>query len=318
MVRRTVALFFALVAIIVLLYPAQAQSPPAWDGLASFWKLEEAEATRYDCMGDCCWGTNHLTDNNTVGRAVGQIGYAADFVAANGECLTSPDSPDLSAHGDFTIATWLRLTSKSEWETAIAKWAWTINRREYCLGIAADRFVFLTSADGSDDVDTVYADNLGSPALGQWYFVVVWYDAISGTNNIQVNNGEVDSGAARGVLDSDSIFSVGCAMLGSGPNMPWDGEVDAVGLWQRVLTAEEREYLWNDGNGREYPCCGIAATPIPATPTPDPFVITGTLSSGAPFWVERSFSYGQIGIALSVLGLVALGGVWFVREVVRR
>src|SRR5690606_5066683 len=83
---------------------------PGTTGLVSWWTLGETSGTRYDSHG-----TNHLTDNNTVGSALGKLGgISAQFVAANIESLSINDNASLSLNNtNFTIATWVKLSSKA-------------------------------------------------------------------------------------------------------------------------------------------------------------------------------------------------------------
>jgi hypothetical protein len=45
----------------------------------------------------------------------------------------------------------------------------------------------------------------------------------------------------------------------------WDGLIDEVGFWKRVLTSAERTELYNSGNGRDYAyitaAAGVSLTP---------------------------------------------------------
>ena len=73
-------------------------------GLVSWWKLDEESGTRADAVG-----TNHHTDNNTVGYASGKIGNAANFVAANSESLTLGIAGVIPfGTEDFSVSFWLK------------------------------------------------------------------------------------------------------------------------------------------------------------------------------------------------------------------
>ena len=79
------------------------------DGLVSCWDLDEASGTRYDA-----YGTNDLTDYNTVGQAAGVNGYAGSFISANSEYLAHSDNADLSTGNiDFTVMAWVYPTNIS-------------------------------------------------------------------------------------------------------------------------------------------------------------------------------------------------------------
>jgi hypothetical protein len=66
-------------------------------------------------------------------------------------------------------------------------------------------------SDGENpNVGTVYANALGTPATGTWYFVVGWHVSANNTLNIQVNNGTVNSVAwSAEVLSGSADFAIG-------------------------------------------------------------------------------------------------------------
>lgn len=218
---------------------------PGTTGLVSWWTLGESSGTRYDSH---TFG-NHLTDNNTVGSALGKLGgLSAKFVAANIESLSINDNASLSMNNtSFTIATWVKLSSKANHGDMVIKW--TDAAPEYALvyNNASDRFNFhagLNSSTGS----AVTANNLGSPSVGVWYFVVAWYDGTS--LNISINNGEPNSvGYTGGVADGSNSFRLGDRVSSQ---YPFDGSLDEVVIYKRVLTSAERTWLYNNGSGRTY------------------------------------------------------------------
>ncbi len=215
---------------------------PLLTSLVAFYKLDEASGTRSDSVS-----TNHLTDNNTVTQAAGKVGNAAQFTAANSESLSITDNAALSlgADSDFTIACWIYLDSKATHMHIIAKRN-AAAAIEYMLfyDTGADRFYFYITGTN------IAATTIGSPATATWYFVVMWHDKTANTVNIQVNNGTADSAAwAGGTSDGDAAFRIGAYDGGQ----YFNGRVDAVGFWSRVLTADERATLYNGGSGLEHP-----------------------------------------------------------------
>ncbi len=257
-----------------------ASAAPGWrplgilsTNLIAYWKLEEASGTRLDELSGCGGSGCDLSDNNTVTQAAGKQNNAALFTAANSEYLLKADHADLSAGNiDFSIGAWVYLASKGADRAIVSKYLATGNQREYMIlfSSGADRFRFQTSPDGTNVFSTT-ANALGSPALNTWYFVFAWHDAGADTLNIQVNNGTVDtlSSYTGGIVDGTADFMIGSYNVHT--SLFWDGRIDEVGIWKRTLTAAERGYLYNAGNGCTYNLTACDATPTPtSTPTDTP------------------------------------------------
>jgi len=85
--------------------------------LQSFWKLEEAQDTRFDSFD----GVN-LTDINTMGNIVGIRGQAALFVKGQSNLLFAADTATIQSASNFSISTWLYVNSTSQFpQTIVAK-----------------------------------------------------------------------------------------------------------------------------------------------------------------------------------------------------
>lgn len=232
----------------ILLSGASVPDSPLLTSLVAYWKLDESSGTRNDSHG-----VNHLTDNNTVTSVAGKINNAAEFTAANSESLSILDNAALSMGDiDFTIAAWIYITDKSTARVAVAKWNNSANKREYLLWYnnTNDRFTFSVSNDGTTSTNC-NADLLGSPATSTWYFVVAEHDSSANRIRIYVDNGAGNEITwSTGVLESDSTFRIGA---NSQNIQHWNGRIDEVGIWKRLLTSGERTQLYNNGSGTAYP-----------------------------------------------------------------
>jgi hypothetical protein len=215
--------------------------------LISYWELEESSGTRHDSHG-----TNHLTDNNTVTSARGKVGIAAQFARASSQSLTIDDNASLSVGDiDYTVAAWAYMTSTPTAHTKVAgkgtgsgSLVWGLQWR------AGGHFRFEACQATGLACANVVADSFGTTSLGTWYFIVAWHDATANTLNIQVNNGNVDSlSYLSGGYDDTGPFNIGGD---SAFGEFWDGLIDQVGFWKRVLTSSERTQLYNNGNGMSY------------------------------------------------------------------
>jgi hypothetical protein len=211
--------------------------------LQAFWELE--------ADGTDSYGANHLTNINSVTFATGKVGNAGDFERSSTQKFTLTDNTAVSVvlGEELTIAAWVWLESLSTTQHLVTKGA-SGSANEYILQSTNTRFRFLTfDTPGFIGTGSAVADTLGVPATGTWYFVVAWHDETADTDNIQINNGTIDSGASVGIGDGTGGFAVGGFTTGTDT---WDGLIDQVGLWKRVLTTDERTWLYNSGSGRSY------------------------------------------------------------------
>jgi len=216
-------------------------------GIVSYWKLDEVTGTRADSI---ITTGNNLTDINTVPGIPGKISNAAFFAEASVETLSRSNNPTIQT-GDisFTFAGWVNLTNGAFGgrKTIISKGVIFAGAEYFfCYNKGSDRFTFQVNASSE-----LTAISLGSPGFGEWHFFVVWHDSVADTINIQMDNGAVDSLAyAGGGIANSSEFRISSS---SDDARYHNGGVDEVGFWKRVLTADERTALWNDGDGLTYP-----------------------------------------------------------------
>jgi hypothetical protein len=221
------------------------ESSSLLDGLISWWSLDETSGVRADSHG-----SNDLADYNTVGSTIGKQNNAASFVAADIEYLGIADNADLSLNGtSFTVAAWVNLSSKSSHRDIVLKGYTSSNDYEYALiyNQTVDRFGFYVSPDGVTSYNVI-ANNSDAPSTNTWYFVVAWYDGSS--LNISVNNSSLDSiSYSAGVYKGSQPFRLGYR---GGYTYYLDGSLDEAFLYKRALTADERTWLYNGGQGRAY------------------------------------------------------------------
>ncbi len=218
------------------------------DNLVGVWCEAAAPETDESVNGET------LT-NNSVGTTTGKVGTAGTFT--NPQYLFHADDANLSTGDiDFTIAAWVWLTSKPAYSSIAGKVASDGSTIEYALiyRSSADQFEFDFNASNQKSA------TFGSTATGTWYWVCGWHDATANTVNITVNNGAVDSSADSGGVDRPSGFAVGRLGDYSGdPNAQWDGQLNQVAMWKRVLTSGERISLYNSGLGLAFASWGGGA-----------------------------------------------------------
>jgi hypothetical protein len=104
---------------------------------------------------------------------------------------------------------------------------------------AAPTFIIYNSTGGTANTATY-----GGAALttGVWYHIVGWHDSVANTVNITVDNGTVYS-TATAIAPSDSTSSFRLGARHTTAEAFFDGLIEDVRFYKRVLTAEERAVL---------------------------------------------------------------------------
>lgn len=221
--------------------------------LVSFWKLDEASGTRSDAFG-----SNDLTDNNTVGQGTGTV-YAncADFERSNTEYLSIADGSQSGLSPlptDFTISFWVKLESNP------SSTAFTIaSQDDYGTGTSTDRswnlsfnttpqnrFIFYVFGGASFTANT--ANSFGAPSTGTWYHICAGYDSVSQETFITVNDGTKDTVSHTiGLNNSTAPVSIGGRFNNTAidSGAVYDGLIEAFGFWGRVLSDAEITALAN-------------------------------------------------------------------------
>lgn len=251
-----------------------ADTQPLTRSLQAFWNFDDLDGSRVDAAN-----YHYLTPMGDVSSIDGKLGTATHF---NGGYLASPDYDSISGGTGraLTLAVWVRAGTLTTTEVIAHKIAADTSDMEYGLYFDATthKMKFSVSASGSAWTGTVEATSFGAGTTN-WDLYIGWYDPTAHTLNIQVNNGPVDT-----ISYSDGIRDGGASLyLGSlAGAAPFHGDLDAFGLWKRVLTSNERSTLYAGGAGREAPFApGQMGTQVPGyfDPNRPPFSCVRNSSS---------------------------------------
>lgn len=201
----------------------------------------------------------HLDATGAVPVTQGLTSLAAAFNGSS-QYLSRPANDTALQMGDvpFTICAWAYLDQRNTRQTIVAKYDTTSNQREYWLLFRGDgttqNFTFTVSSNGVSSA-LLNASNFGIPGTAPdpsaRYFVVAWHDPAANTTNIQVDDGVPNTlPHSAGVHVGTSRLYVGARPT---PTDYFDGVIQRVGVWKRLLSADERTYLFNNKRGRDYP-----------------------------------------------------------------
>ncbi len=175
---------------------------------------------------------------NTIGGAGGHIS------------VSSPTGLNTGA-GSFTIGFWARIDgSLTSLQGGFSRSTPTGDQRQFSVfyhGGVSDTWRFSVSSDGSDDFSVNDDDVIG--ATGEVHFVLAWYDGDANTINIQLDDGTVLSAAGPSSVFNATGAHLDIAQLDSGSDNIFDGSMQDLAMWGRVLSADERTALYAAGAG---------------------------------------------------------------------
>ena len=169
------------------------------------------------------------------------------FTNSNGDYLAIPSNASLQASPNFTIAGWFYATATGSERAVIGKYSGVTNgNSEYLLDLVGNTIRFY-SAGASIGGKTV--------TLNQWTFFVAGRDDSAGKIYLRTIAGpsdpspnQVDYAASLAA----PIVTANPTLIGSyhySSNYVFDGKIDSIGFWKRLLTTAEIDSLYNGGKG---------------------------------------------------------------------
>lgn len=224
------------------------------NGLLAFWKL--------DNLTDSSGNNRTLTNNGNVQFVAGKIGNAATGNASN--YLNSSLPINLSNQA-YTFSFWLKLNSFNQAIVIIGKYP------GLSVNIQSPQNRVLRVDDFTQASSYVSVSAL---PLNEWVHVALIID----NNNITLYlNGELDAGTGT----ANTYNTTGIELFSSFSWHNWSGQLDAFGIWNRVLTEEEIGLLYNDGVGTE-----SIGTTVDAIVGPDLNLVGNTVieTDGDPYY----------------------------------
>jgi hypothetical protein len=214
-------------------------APSLLNNLVAYWKLDETSGPRIDSAG-----SNNLTDNNSVGSAVGKVGNAALFDGSNYLTVTNPT---LNITGAISIAGWIYAVNRTLRQHIFGGYAPLSPYSGYgvCIGPISSKYEWWSGSGGWKPSNTAIA-------LNTWAHIAFTLNS-TGTLNMYLN-GSLDrttTSSAPGLYNGQRALgarSDGTRCLVSGTL------VDEVCIWKdRVLTPTEIAILYNGGAGITFP-----------------------------------------------------------------
>jgi hypothetical protein len=198
------------------------------DNLQAFYKLSD--------LSDSSGNNRTLTNNGNVSFASGKIGNAGVF---DGNNYLSGTGNIVFGTSDFSVAGWVNATNLDD---GSQKMYYVGGSNGFTISLM-DNFLHIANANVADLYDFYSTDITNN----SWFHLLVKRSGAIFTAYVNGQSiGTHDSGDTV-EFTGDSQF-IG-AYIGGGYNV--EGQIDAVGIWNRALSDAEGGALYNNGTGLE-------------------------------------------------------------------
>lgn len=219
---------------------------PGRTNLNAWWSLNETSGSRADSHGSFT-----LTDNNTVGYGTGKQGNASFMQSGAAESLTRDDEAGLDFTGDWTLSGWINSGFiDSSTRRVLTKYRTSpVTDREFLIQIGTDNKIILAvyKSDGAG----VSAKWDTALSASTWYHVSAWCDHTNDVIGIAINAGTPVTTAWTGTVNNGGAQLMFGNYSGASSGY-WDGYHDEWCWYGRILTSDERDWLYNGATGRNY------------------------------------------------------------------
>jgi len=261
------------------------------DDIQGFWKLNDnaANTTVVDDSGNAYDGV--ASKNTSVMSTVGKINEALTFVEADSDEVNIGNvipALNLAPSQDLSIAFWFKWAGGGDvFNTIIHKWKSGVNAG-FGIYINRDQSKIRASIDWAGT--TAVSENVVDIIVDTWY-LAVWRVDRTGNSSLSLNNWAdfqkltISSYVLNDVTNVQNFYLGANAALNASYG-PYNGVLDCVAVWDRLITEEEEAQIWNDGNGTEdygiWEAPVISVQPISQTKSVDDSVTFSVTATGTP------------------------------------
>ncbi len=235
--------------------------------LNAFYKFDEGRGTT----------ANDSSGNGHTGTLQGDAGYAApgqdnspytliltDTNGANGY-VDVPEAVINTAEG-YSVGAWVNLNDTNGFHTAVSIDGQHISAffLQYCG--ACNTFAFAAPGSDADNPASIRAQaTIGTPKVGQWYYLTGVYDAANQVIKLYVDGILQDTQPYFGAFQATGHTAIGRGRFNDNPVDFFSGRIDEVRLYQGVLSDAQIAALAGVGANTQTPTA--TGTTVPGTAT---------------------------------------------------
>lgn len=209
-----------------------------------WWKLDETSGTRYDACS-----TKNLSPINTPGYAAGLLGNCVDLEHDSLQALSGA-ALDTETDGAFSISLWVKPESTGDNRILVSSQR-TSGKTNGDWAIEQTNNQYLTFYTKNFSGVVIGKNTPASSLLtGSWSHIVITMDATRASLKCYINGSERTLSTTGHTWPSCTSyeFLVGDTTGGEA----WDGLMDEIAIFARVLTGEEVTLLYNSGTPLSY------------------------------------------------------------------
>jgi hypothetical protein len=233
-------------------------------GLVSYWNMQGNSNDFFD-------GNNGTDTAITYSLGNGKVNQGAGFNGTTSNInLGAPTNLNFDRTNPFSGAFWMKTT-----ETVVGVIIGKNGdpgghtQKGWCIFNASPGLYFQLNGGTSPGANELQVNDQGTHSLnnGVYRFVVVTYDGSSTAAGVKIYiDGSLSGTGADFNNLSASILNAKNAVIGAadGGSNPFTGSLDEVGIWSKVLSAQEVTDLYNGGAGQTM--CNGTGGPLCSTP----------------------------------------------------
>lgn len=243
---------------------------------------------------------NNLTLVNGPTQTAGKVGFGYNFQASSSQRMFVNSNSSITGFNELGFACWVNFNTTTGTQAIVSKYSTVASTSEFVLytfngvvqiGMSSNGSTLLTSNPAFYTVST-----------NTWYFMVVNYSKGVGSLDIYTSSGYVGNTTLNvGSVSTPLFTSTNPLTLGASSNgaIYLDGKLDEVVIRKSAFSLEEKNALWNGGNGVTYIPSGGTTTIPYAT------LNSNTFTGQQTFWGSFTGTTG-VASAITVNSMVTL------------
>ena len=213
-------------------------------GIVGWWKMDEGSGTTaYDSSGNANNGT--LTNTPTYAGGVNSggtsyyLGRSVVFTSASSRYISIPSNAALTFTGSKSYGAWIKWTNSGAQQDIFTR----ASGYNLYLSSGGTAYYTLTGLTATAQTSTVVT-------AATWTHIMIVYDSTVGTNGtVYVYKNGAVTNTVTATAGSSTLASNAAAYIGSSstPNNYFNGRIDDVRVYNRVLSATEVLQIYNAG-----------------------------------------------------------------------